>query len=195
MVRTRIFAGAALAAALAGAQAARAQTASFLGFRAEAQAGDDRFHSLGQHDDKFSYGGAVGFDGVIDDKIVIGPEFSYWRARGANMVVTPAGAGVNDKSFRELNAGVRVGYLFTPKLLGFVDGGYTSDFQRESSTGTIRHGGAFYRRTDSDGYQVGAGAEYALTQMFFVDVQYKYSRYHDNTAHERLMVGGGVRFK
>lgn len=56
---------------------AYAQSTTFRGFRIEAKAGVDRLQAHGNHDDRFVYGGAAGWDGIIGDKIVIGPEASY----------------------------------------------------------------------------------------------------------------------
>src|SRR4051812_44159620 len=57
---------------------------SFRGFRAEVQAGGDRFQSQGTHDHDVAFGGAIGYDGLIGERIVVGPEFTYWRGRGEN---------------------------------------------------------------------------------------------------------------
>ena len=69
IIRTRIMLMAgAFAGTLLLASAAQAQfdtATSFRGCRVEGQAGGDRFQSQGNHDDKFGFGGAVGFDGQI----------------------------------------------------------------------------------------------------------------------------------
>jgi outer membrane immunogenic protein len=168
---------------------------TFRGFRAEAQIGGDRFQSQGTHDDKLGFGAAVGFDGVIANKIVVGPEFSYWRGRGEN--VTPGGAGgtVAQKSFEEYGAAVRAGYLVTPKVLVYGLGGYVNSEQRLAYSGAAGTGaGAFYDHYNVSGYQLGGGAEYSLTKNLYTGVGYRYSNYDDHTTRQRIFASAGVRF-
>jgi outer membrane immunogenic protein len=191
----------ALAAAALFASAAQAQdnsTASsgdnyFGGFRAELQAGGDRFQSQGTHDHNFAFGGAVGYDGRIGDRIVIGPEFTYWRGRGENKTPGVNGGTVAHKSFNEFGAGVRAGYLVNPKLLVYGSGGWVTDEQRKAFTGTPTEAG-FYDHTNTDGYQLGGGVDYALNSRFYTGLGYRYSNYADHTARQRLYVSAGIRF-
>ncbi len=190
-------AGVALAATGAQAQAVT-NTTSFRGFRAEGQVGVDRFQSQGEHNDKFGYGGAIGFDGMIGDKIVIGPEASFWRANewNSNQTAGVRGGIVDHKSFEEYGAAVRAGYLVTPQVLVYGKAGYVSNEFRKSfipAAGTGETG--FYNKGRSDGYQVGGGVEYSLTDMFYVNGEYKYSNYANDTARQRALIGFGVRFK
>ncbi|QJU59520.1 porin family protein [Sphingomonas sp. AP4-R1] len=198
---------ASLATALGVTAAAQAQDAatsdtvssngtSFRGFRAEVQAGGDRFQSQGTHDNKFGWGGAAGFDGVIADKFVVGPEVSYWQSRGEN-VTNPLGGTYAQKSFREIGAGIRAGYLVKPQILVYGIGGYVNDKQRAAFTGPNNSGtaGAFYNVVHSDGYQLGAGAEYSLTDMFSVGAGYRYSNYADHTSRQRVFLSAGIHFK
>lgn len=171
---------------------------SFRGFRVEGQVGGDRFQSQGEHNDRFGYGAAAGFDGQIGDRIVIGPEVSFWRANKwtSNRTAGVRGGVIDHKSFEELGVGVRAGYLVTPALLVYAKGGYVSNEQRKRFTpaaGTGETG--FYNHGRSDGYQVGGGVEYSLTDMFYVNGEYKYSNYANRTARQRALIGFGVRFK
>lgn len=188
-------------AGLALAQGALAQDASvsssngtaFGGFRAEVQAGGDRFQSQGTHDDKFGWGGAVGFDGIIANKFVIGPEFSYWRGRGENVTPGVAGGTVAQKSFQELGAGIRAGYLVTPKVLVYGIGGYVDSEQRKAFSGVGGTGG-YYDHFHTVGYQAGAGAEYSITKHVYTGLGYRYSNYDDHTIQQRVYASAGVRF-
>lgn len=166
---------------------------SFRGFRAEVQVGGDRFQSQGVHKDKVSFGGAVGFDGVIADRFVVGPEFSYWRSRGENVTSGVNGGTITHKGFQEYSAGIRAGYLFTPKVLVYGIGGYVDNEQRKAFSGVNGVGG-FYNHFHTVGYQLGGGAEYSLTDRFYTGVGYRYSNYGDHTARQRLFASAGVRF-
>lgn len=172
---------------------------SFRGIRVEGNIGGDRFQSEGDHNDKFGYGGTIGFDGTIGERFVIGAEGSYWRANkwNENCQALPNTTNICHKSFEEWGAAVRAGYLVTPDLLVFGKGGYVNSEQRRritSATGTQ----LVYDHYRADGYQLGAGAEYTVTHgsmPVYTNLQYVYSNYHGHTARQRVMLGVGVRFK
>ena len=166
---------------------------SFRGFRAEGRIAADRFQSQGVHDNKFSYGGAVGFDGVIADKFVVGPEFSYWNGRAQNVTPGVTGGTVAHKSFQELGAGIRAGYLVTPKILVYGIGGYVDNEQRVAFSG-VNGAGGFYNHFHTQGYQLGGGAEYSVMKNLYAGVGYRYSNYDDHTIRQRLYGSVGVRF-
>jgi len=172
---------------------------SFRGLRVEGNFGGDRFQSEGDHNDKFGYGGTIGFDGTIGQRIVIGAEGSYWRPGNGNenTVDLANGNTVDHKAFQEWGAAVRAGYLFTPQLLVFGKAGYVNGEQRRAISGPAGNELA-YDHYSADGYQVGGGVEYTLTQgrlPVYVNAQYVYSNYHGDTSRQRVMGGIGVRFK
>lgn len=203
-----IFLLAAAAAATFTAGAASAQDAattaetnntSFRGFRLEGNLGGDRFQSQGTHNDKFGYGATIGFDGQIGDRIVVGPEATFWRANDwtENCSTPSAGGNVCHKSFEEFGVGVRAGYLVTPQTLVFAKGGYVMNEQRKrfDAPGGI---GSYYDHFRTDGYQVGGGVEYTVVPgklPVYVNAQYVYSQYDDHTSRQRVMGGVGIRFK
>jgi outer membrane immunogenic protein len=201
-MRKMIVAAAAAGAVAMFAQAASAQeiTSSFRGFRAEANAGGDRFQSQGTHNNSFGYGGTVGFDGVLNDKFVLGAEGSFWRGQGfpENTTAGVRGGTINHKSFEEWGAAFRAGYLVTPQLLVFGKGGYVVNEQRKSFNAPAGES-SYYNHVNTTGYQVGGGVEYSLTQStlplpVYVNAQYVYSNYSDHTSRHRVMAGVGVRF-
>jgi outer membrane immunogenic protein len=174
---------------------------SFRGIRIEGNVGGDRFQSQGVHNDKFGYGATIGFDGVIGGKIVVGPEGSYWRANDWTENCTPAGPGgdVCHKSFEEWGAAVRLGYLATPNFLIYGKGGYVNNEQRKRFDAPAGQTG-YYDHFRSDGYQLGGGLEYTLTNAdaklpVYVGAQYVYSQYSDHTSRQRVMGSIGFRFK
>lgn len=196
---------AAVAAAGSLAQPAMAQDGTtgggttFRGIRVEANAGWDRFQSEGTNNEKFGYGATVGFDGTIAERFVIGAEGSYWRAnKWTENCSTPPGANnVCRKAFEEWGAAVRAGVLATPDLLIFAKAGYVNSEQRKRISSP---GGAqlVYDHYRSDGYQVGGGAEYTLTQTsipVYVNAQYVFSDYHGHSSRHRVMGGIGIRFR
>lgn len=169
-------------------------TSSFRGFRAEANVGFDRFQSEGDHDDGVGFGGTVGWDGLIGDRFVVGPEFSYWRSRQENVTPGVGGLGtVTHKSFNELNASVRAGVLVNPNLLVYAKGGYANGEQRKAFIAPPGQD-SYYNHFRTDGYTVGGGAEYSLTDHFYVNAEYRYTGYNTNNARQRVSLGAGVRF-
>jgi outer membrane immunogenic protein len=172
---------------------------SFRGIRVEANAGGDRFQSEGNHNDKFGYGGTVGFDGTLGDRFVIGAEGSYWRPGNGNENCTGLADGnsICHKGFEDWGAAVRAGSLATPQLLVFAKGGYVNGEQRRRIDGPTGDT-LVYDHYKADGYQVGGGVEYTLTQgrlPVYVNAQYVYSDYHGHSARQRVMGGVGIRFK
>jgi len=172
---------------------------SFRGFRLEGNLGGDRFQSQGRHNDKFGYGATIGFDGVIADRIVVGPEATYWRANDwTENCGASNGGSVCHKSFEEFGVGVRAGYLVTPRTMVFAKGGYVTNEQRKRFDANTPTQTSFYDHVNTTGYQVGGGAEYTVTEgrlPVYVNAQYVFSQYNDNTSRHRIMGGIGVRFK
>jgi len=84
--------------------------------------------------------------------------------------------------------------LVTPQLLVYAKGGYVNNEQRKRFDAPVGET-SFYDHYRTDGYQLGGGAEYSLTDMFYVNAEYKYSNYHSHTARQRALIGFGVRFK
>jgi len=192
---------AALTLAVCG-TAASAQDTSFRGFRIEGQAGYDWAHSEGNSNGKFGFGGAAGFDGVIANRIVIGPEFNYWHENhGGNTVATGFDGGyVLHQQRDQIGGDIRVGYLVTPDFLVFGKGGYVNEGQRRLIA--YNDGSSSYGRGRADGYQYGGGVEFTLHDKFsavpgglYVSAQYVRSQFDNHTADNHAMGGIGFRFK
>lgn len=194
-MRKTLFGSMTAAFLMLAVQPAQAQvTTSFRGFRAEGQVGLDRFQSQGAHRNKLGYGGAGGFDGVINDRFVVGAEGSYWRGNKWSENCTPGtigGGTICTKSFEELGAAVRAGVLVRPNMLAYVSGGYVNNEQRMRFSAP-RGQTSFSDRYRTDGYQLGGGVEYSLTDKYYVNAAYKYSQYSDHTARQRAMMVSGV---
>jgi outer membrane immunogenic protein len=195
-----------IAAALPSAALAQMDSDSsstFRGFRVEGNVGGDRFSSLGQRNTKLGYGATFGFDGAIGNKIIIGPEASWWRANNFTENCAPGviGGSVCTKSFEEYGAAVRAGYMVTPNVLVFGKGGYVSNEQRKRFDAPLGET-AFYDHYHTDGYQYGGGVEFSMADRFhgplsglYVNAQYVRSQYDDHTHRERAMAGVGIHFK
>ncbi len=202
-MRIAYVAASALLAFASSSAWAQEMTSSFRGIRLEGDVGWDKFRSQGIHNNKLGYGGTVGFDGMIGDRIVIGPEGSFWRANNWSQNCAPGAVGgtVCLKSFEEWGAAVRAGYLVTPQILVFGKGGYVNNEQRKRFDAPVGES-SFYDHYRTDGYQVGGGVELSMADRFkgplsglYMNAQYVYSRYNDHTARQRVMAGVGIRFR
>lgn len=113
---------------------------SFRGIRVEGNAGGNRFMSEGNHNDKFDYGGTIGFDGTLGERVVIGAEASYWTPGKGNENCTGLSNrnSICHKAFEEIGAAFRVGYLVTPSVLVFGKAGYVNREQRKRIEGPHR---------------------------------------------------------
>ena len=176
---------------------------SFRGFRLEGDVGGDQFQSEGVHRRKLGYGGTIGFDGQIGDRLVIGPEATYWRANNytENFTSGTIGGSVAHKSFDEYGVAVRAGLLLAPQLLVFGKGGFINNEQRKSFNAPAGQQ-SYYNHFNTDGYQVGGGVELSMANRFqgplsglYLSAQYVYARYDDHTSRQKLFGGVGIRFR
>ena len=162
--------------------------APFSGFRVGAEAGYDHIRSGSSEDidttrdidqsiDGVEYAGVVGYDAAVGEKLRIGAEASFGDSTAGrdnnNSQPTVFNLG-RVQAEREFYVGGRVGYVTSPDLMLYVKGGYTNQrFGYEGSDGTTN----LSQRLDTDGYRIGAGAEYAFSNNVYGGLEYRYSNY------------------
>ena len=187
MKTTIALVAAALIAALATPAIAQ-DKAPFSGFRVGAEAGYDHLRSGSSEDvdttrdidqsiDGVNYAGVVGYDAAVGEKLRIGAEASFGDStadwNNANNQPTVFNLG-RVQAQREIYVGGRVGYVTSPDLMLYVKGGYTNQrFGVEGTDGTT----SVSQRLDTDGYRIGAGAEYAFSNNLYGGLEYRYSNY------------------
>jgi outer membrane immunogenic protein len=163
---------AAVAAIALAAPAFAQDAAPFTGARVGATLGWDKTH--GQ--DGFTYGGSIGYDKAIAPKITVGAEATLEDS-------TTKFGGIH--ASRDLAISGRVGYVLTPKLLGFAKVGY--------DTTRIEAGAAGH--TNLEGVRFGGGLEYAVTPRTYISTEYRRTEYEDNFGgRDAVIAGFGVRF-
>lgn len=171
---------------------------------------DDANEDNDQSIDGFGYGVQLGYD--IDlGGFVLGAEAEYADST-ANVEFADGdfeGFGLgNVEAGRDLYFGARLGFKASPDAMLYVKGGYTNaKYDIRSSDGTTE----FSQDIDTDGYRIGAGAEYAISPNAFVKLEYRYSNYGDaeidfdgelddserfdiDTDRHQVMAGVGFRF-
>ncbi len=216
-----LVAGSLLATA-APAMAQSSDDSPFTGFRVEGLAGydvtqagssvdDDSSADNDQSIDGFNYGVGVGYD-VDAGGVVLGleGEISDSTAKTEFADGDWEGFGLgNVETGRDLYVGARVGVKAAPDMLLYAKGGYTNARYNLNST---FDGEEYNARIDTDGYRVGAGMEYALSDNTFAKLEYRYSNYSDaevdyenpdltdtdfgsiDTDRHQVMAGFGMRF-
>jgi len=201
-----LFATAAVAAATlvtAAATPAFAQDrAPFSGVRVEALGGYDSVSNgapaSNGSTDGFVYGIAAGYDAAIG-KARIGAEVeatdSTASERSANVLA--AGDRFRADAGRDLYAGVRIGYVLSPKWMIYGKAGYTNARVETNYTAGAT---TISDKRNLDGFRLGAGVEYALTHNVYVKGEYRYSHYGDQAGlavdadRHQVIAGVGIRF-
>jgi outer membrane immunogenic protein len=141
-----------------------AQTnANFTGPRVEAQIG---VRDLNVTDVDFAYGGSLGYDYALNDRITIGGEVNTLNTF--------------DNEGRELGAAVRVGYAINPIVLGYARVGYTNLDVNHSK--------------NLDGITLGGGVNFALPHNMYAGLEYRYTDYQRNVSSNGGLLNVGLRF-
>jgi outer membrane immunogenic protein len=181
----------AAASLVAMATPAMAQTASevpFTGVRVGGEVGYDHIRTgssedvdttrdLKQSIDGVDYGAVVGYDFAAGDRLRVGAAASYAGStaerdfNNANPTVFNLG---NVQADRDIYVGGRVGYVTSPSTMVYVKGGYTNQrYSATGSDGTVD----LNQHLDTDGWRVGAGAEFAVGRNAYIGAEYRYSNY------------------
>ena len=119
----------------------------------------------------------IGYDAAVGEKLRMGAEASFgdstasWDNNNNQPNVFNLG---RVEAQREIYVGGRVGCVTSPDLMLYAKGGYTNQrFGIEGTNGTVSES----QRLDTDGYRIGAGAEYALSDNMYAGLEYRYSNY------------------
>lgn len=215
-----LIAAGAIAAIGTPAMAQDAVNEAFTGPRAEvllgydiSKAGSTADNDANENDDQsidgFNYGVGLGFDFAAGG-VVLGVEGEYTGSTAKTEFNDGDFEGIgigNVETGRDLYIGARAGVLANPDLLIYVKGGYTNaSYNLRTRGGTTN----LDRDFRTDGYRVGAGAEYAMTENTFAKLEYRYSNYSDaeidfdngdevsvpdvDIDRHQIMAGFGLRF-
>lgn len=160
---------------------------AFTGFRLEGLVGYDSTRpgsdvdldnadEVDQSIDDITYGVGVGYDMNMGG-VVLGVEGEYMESQAKTEFDTAGFTefGVaNIDAGRDLYAGVRVGVPLGERALVYAKGGYANARLNVLATDNTTD-----TETDInlDGWRAGAGAEFAITDNFFVKAEYRYSNY------------------
>jgi outer membrane immunogenic protein len=179
-----------------------AQDSTFTGPRVEALVGYDAAKDGTDGDraskDGVTYGGAIGYDVQLGGAVI-----------GAEAELTGSGVGTRTNNLlvagdrfradlgRDIYVGARAGVAITPTTLLYAKGGYTNarveTTYETGNTKTEIH-------EDMEGFRVGAGAEFKLSNNMYLKGEYRYSNYGKIDGYDididrhQVVAGVGIRF-
>lgn len=126
--------------------------------------------------DALVLGGYAGYNYKVTSKIVIGAEAGFSATVNDEIRATSAAQALTIDPRYSFDLSARAGYLVTDKALVYVRGGYANNRVRT----TLATAGGAVRASDSlDGWQVGGGLEYAITDHISARAEYRYSDFGD----------------
>ncbi len=182
-----LFAAASVAAIAVPAAAQDATEGTFTGPRVEglvgydiSKAGSDIDDDVNENNDQsidgVTYGVGVGYDfnaggvvlGLEGELTDSSADVEFDGADGEFFGLGNVNAG------RDIYVGARAGILANPDLLLYVKGGYSNARYNVNSS---FDGDEYRAKIDTDGFRVGAGAEYALNENTYAKLEYRYSNY------------------
>jgi outer membrane immunogenic protein len=134
-------------------------------------------------------------------------DYSFMSAKGTNnaneVIIGGAGAFPLSATENETNAGYvggRIGYLLTPAVLSFFDGGWTASRFTQSQeivTLTGAPAGLQYPNFDASGWFLGSGFETAVSDWLpglpaglFLKTEYRYASYSARNLSEFIVATG-----
>ncbi|WP_066722887.1 outer membrane protein [Sphingomonas pituitosa] len=185
---------------------AQSQDQSFAGSHAEAIVGWDRVNDKSSFDasrDGVTFGGNIGYD-IQRGGTVFGVEGEVTGSSISDRSgdVLTAGDRLRVKAGRDLYVGGRLGFVANPRTLIYAKAGYTNaqfitDY--DSPATATAPALSFRQRDNYDGWRLGAGAEFKVTDKVFAKAEYRYSNYGSQTngvdpERHQIVTGIGVRF-
>ena len=142
--------------------------------------------------DALVLGGYAGYNYKLSEKVVIGAEAGFTATVDDRIRTASAGNGLTIDPRYSFDLTARAGYLVTDKALVYVRGGYANNRVRTSlNTGT----GILRDSENLDGWLVGGGVEYAITDRISARAEYRYSDFGNNGGdYERHQTLVGISY-
>lgn len=122
-------------------------------------------------------GGYAGYNLKATDRIVIGAEAGFSATVDDKTLAASAGKSLTIDPRYSFDVSARAGYLVNDKALVYVRGGYANTRVRTALDGLT---GPVTSSDNLDGWQVGGGLEYAITDHISARAEYRYSDFGNN---------------
>lgn len=142
--------------------------------------------------DALVLGGYAGYNYKLSEKVVIGAEAGFTATVDDRIRTASAGNDLTIDPRYSFDLTARAGYLVSDKALVYVRGGYANNRVRTSlDTGT----GILRDSENLDGWLVGGGVEYAITDKISARAEYRYSDFGNNGGdYERHQTLFGISY-
>lgn len=194
----KTYIAAALVAATFGATAAQAEAPN--GFRVEALIGWDN-HDISSDDldgfgvdlgsDGVAFGIAAGYDFAVGSNVALGIDVEASETT-AEFELSEAGQTVSLDYGRDLYIGGRVTVAASSKLNLYAKAGYTNG--RVEFDTNVPGAGITDLAGELDGFRLGAGLQYAVSEKVYLGGEYRYSNYDGPFTRNQLVATLGFRF-
>lgn len=123
--------------------------------------------------DALVLGGYAGYNLKATDRIVIGAEAGFTAAVDDTSRAISTGRPLSIDPRYSFDLSARAGYLVTDKALVYVRGGYANT--RVRTTFAPATGAPVVTSDNLDGWQIGGGIEYAISEHVSARAEYRYS--------------------
>ena len=127
--------------------------------------------------DALVLGGYAGYNHKVTDRIVIGAEAGFSATVDDQIRAASAGKSLTVDPRYSFDLSARAGYLVTDQALVYVRGGYANNRVRTTLDGLT---GPVTASDHLDGWQLGGGVEYAITDRISARAEYRYSDFGTN---------------
>ena len=127
--------------------------------------------------DALVLGGYAGYNFKVTDRIVIGAEAGFSATVHDQIRAASAGKSLTIDPRYSFDLSARAGYLVTDQALVYVRGGYANNRVRTTLDGLT---GPVTASDNLDGWQLGGGVEYAITDRISARAEYRYSDFGTN---------------
>lgn len=128
--------------------------------------------------DGVTFGGALGYDFALTNKITLGGEVGLYGSstkwNNTENLVSGTFNTQTVKPGRDIYVGAKLGYALSPKTEIFGKAGYTNTHFGVYGTDGSE---VLYNNTNANGFRLGAGVEQKLTKATYVKLEYDYSHY------------------
>lgn len=157
------------------------------------ETGLDSISVQGESDEGVTYGVSAGYDMPLSGGMFVGIQGTVADSSTKECAndVLAAGDALCIKTGRDLAAVVRLGTTVGDKGKLYVLGGYTNARIRATYSDGVNSASD---GANGDGFRLGAGYQYDLSENLFLKAEYRYSNYESDFSRHNGIVALGVKF-
>lgn len=159
----------------------------------QAETGLDNISVSGESKSGVAYGVSAGYDMPLSNGLFVGIQGTVADSstKTCERDIAELGDRLCARTGRDLSAVVRLGTTAGDNTKLYVLGGYTNARLRLTyeAAGIDEDEGA-----NGDGFRLGAGAQFDLSNNLFVKAEYRYSNYESDFSRHNAIVALGAKF-